>query len=767
MRKEIESASLHTPEEFERECRVLSLLNYLEHPNILELLGSYTCKGFHNLLFPFAPIDLNQFLQTPNHSQFETESDYLLSLCDIASALAKLHDYSSQDLAVDLKGYHHDIKPGNILVRDGKFLLADFGLSNLKEEHEDSKTRYKSADGRYAAPECEDSDNNYHPGHIGRKSDIWSLGCVIAEIVTYMARGPSGIQEFNDRRKVRLSGSMTLLTYHAGNTPNQGVQSWLDELEKELGTTNFGPGLIQLVKDMLQIEPKLRPDAAAVTLRLRMLTMKAKFLTIESSYGNYIKMKKDLEALVERERFSMWGRELGLVETKLFVTSRHDEFANVNHFHDQTEKLTKITEVLQGESGAFPVEGGSRAVTLKLRMLNDDLASKLPQNIQVTLNDKLEQKMVAEDDLESLQELEGSFNGSPQYRRIGILAAVKYLHRICESPPTGTSQTAQLKNAFFKAQTIADHFEAGLLSAEQVGVNQAALVEKIKYEEHWVGKVGDELYKRIGAVSNLLRFAAETGNRMRVLSPIGYFHDPRNQCFALAFEPPCRSPGMPRDLKSSEGVDAKVITLRQLMDERRRNAISRPSLEARFQLVRQLTSAVSELHKARWLHKNISSFTIIFADDTGQENMKTLPSPYFIGFNHSRPDDPNSFSNEYEYRLEVMDYHHPYYIKRGDRIRFEIRFDIFSLGLVLLEIGLWKSINRMHRGKPGTPPQTALDILIEKHVPQLGFAMGGKYQSIVLQCLTGGKAPSQQKDDLVESIGSSQELVESIAACAI
>lgn len=344
MRKEIESASLHTPEEFERECRVLSLLNYLEHPNILELLGSYTCKGFHNLLFSFVPIDLNQFLQVPNHAQFGTESDYLLSLCGIASALAKLHDYSSQDLAVALKGYHHDIKPGNILVRDGKFMLADFGLSNLKEEYEDSKTLYKSADGRYAAPECEDSENNYHPGHAGRKRDIWSLGCVIAEIVTYMVRGPFGIQEFNDRRKVRLSGSMTLLTYHAGKKPNQGVQSWLEELEKELRTTRFGPGLIQLVRDMLQMEPKMRPDAAAVTLRLRMLTMKAKFLTTEFSYGKYIKTKTDLEALIERERFSIWGRELGLVETEILLTSRHDEFANTDHFHDQTETLTKITE---------------------------------------------------------------------------------------------------------------------------------------------------------------------------------------------------------------------------------------------------------------------------------------------------------------------------------------------------------------------------------------------------------------------------------------
>lgn len=184
-------------------------------------------------------------------------------------------------------------------------------------------------------------------------------------------------------------------------------------------------------------------------------------------------------------------------------------------------------------------------------MLNDGLASKLPQNIQVVLNDRLEQKMVAEDDFESLQELKGSFNSSSQYRRIGILAAVKYLHRICESLPTGTFQTAQLKNAFFKAQTTADHFEAGLLSAEQVGVDRAVLIEKIEYEEHWVDKVGDELYNRIGAVSNLLRFAAGTGNRMRVLSPIGYFHVPQNHSFALAFETPCRSPGIPRDPKSS------------------------------------------------------------------------------------------------------------------------------------------------------------------------------------------------------------------------
>jgi len=40
--------------DYKDELHNLTLLYHLEHPNILELFGSYTYRGKHNLLFPLA-----------------------------------------------------------------------------------------------------------------------------------------------------------------------------------------------------------------------------------------------------------------------------------------------------------------------------------------------------------------------------------------------------------------------------------------------------------------------------------------------------------------------------------------------------------------------------------------------------------------------------------------------------------------------------------------------------------------------------------------
>jgi serine/threonine protein kinase len=105
-------------------------LNELKHPNIIELLSSYTYRGKHNFLFPLAQGDLAEFLTSNERPpQFQPDRAFYTALRELSSAIGKVHHYTSARLKLDLIGCHHDLRPQNILVGGSTFLLADFGLS--------------------------------------------------------------------------------------------------------------------------------------------------------------------------------------------------------------------------------------------------------------------------------------------------------------------------------------------------------------------------------------------------------------------------------------------------------------------------------------------------------------------------------------------------------------------------------------------------------------------------------------------------------------
>ncbi|KAK2836993.1 hypothetical protein FQN49_006513, partial [Arthroderma sp. PD_2] len=169
--------------DYEAELYNLSLLNQLQHPNIIELLGSYTYRDKHNFVFPcIHGGDLAQLLREPHRREaFRFNRAFYVALSELSSAIEVLHYFTASDLDLKLIGCHRDLKPSNILVDGGHFMLADFGLSRFTPISDDSKSIFGHAQGSYLAPECQNiEDFSMFP--VGRSSDIWSFGCIIAEI---------------------------------------------------------------------------------------------------------------------------------------------------------------------------------------------------------------------------------------------------------------------------------------------------------------------------------------------------------------------------------------------------------------------------------------------------------------------------------------------------------------------------------------------------------------------------------------------------------
>lgn len=259
VRKAIEKRALN-------EEQVLSFLRGLRHPSILRLIASYTWNGQHSMLFPLSDCDLDDYLQNPRPIQFQEHHQVLQALLGLSSALESLHTYVSESYQVELIGCHFDLRPKNILVSGDKFLLADFGFSQLKSLEAESETAFKAGVGDYMAPECLSDESEFTSGIIGRASDVWSLGCIFMAVIKHMIGGPSKVESFRTSRKAKVAGIYTHYKFHSQGDVNTSVR-------EELSTLRLSPirhirSMGELVTRILHPDSSQRPRMAYVTRKV-------------------------------------------------------------------------------------------------------------------------------------------------------------------------------------------------------------------------------------------------------------------------------------------------------------------------------------------------------------------------------------------------------------------------------------------------------------------------------------------------------------------
>lgn len=312
-------------EDFERENRNLRLLNQLQHPNIISLLGSYTHAKKNNFLFPYIDMDLKKFLtaEAP-HRNFKWDFTFYSALAGLASALSKTHslqlNQADHDVDFVAIGYHHDLRPPNVLVTADTFVLADFGLGRLRGAEELSHTPFKWNLGDYSAPESTDKDGNAQV--VNRAIDVWAFGCLAAEVITYMLKGSVGVQEFRTRRstQARLSNWKDTSFHDPHGHVKNEVVNWIETLRNEIPHSDLIHQLFQISLDALQPNLQTRPDMGSMHRRLAHLSIKKYFECVQSIFQEVQGTQAESESVAHhhiefrfaQERLEVWGEALAL-----------------------------------------------------------------------------------------------------------------------------------------------------------------------------------------------------------------------------------------------------------------------------------------------------------------------------------------------------------------------------------------------------------------------------------------------------------------------
>jgi tetratricopeptide (TPR) repeat protein len=229
-----EVSSVFGPERFEREIRLTARL---VHPNLVPLFDSGQVGNSLYYVMPY--IDGETLPQRLDRNRTLPPKEVIRITSDLAEALAYAHAMGA---------VHRDLKPENTFEYRGRALLADFGVAlSLGEGSNGRITETGSVIGSpmYLSPEQAEGE----VGKLDGRSDLYSLGCVMFELLTGRVpfEGPN---------------SMSIIVAHVAS-PVPRVRSFRPEIQDDLD---------ELVHDLMAKKRDERPaHAGAVLDRLRSL----------------------------------------------------------------------------------------------------------------------------------------------------------------------------------------------------------------------------------------------------------------------------------------------------------------------------------------------------------------------------------------------------------------------------------------------------------------------------------------------------------------
>ena len=187
----------------------------------------------------------------------------------------------------------------------------------------------------------------------------------------------------------------------------------------------------------------------------------------------------------------------------------------------------------------------------------------------------------------------------------------------------------------------------------------------------------------------------------------------------------------------------QISTLHEMLQER-----PKPSLSARMSLCKSVAECLHSFHAVNWLHKGLRSENVLFFKPKGGQ--VDLCHPYVTGFELSRPIDIEGLTERPGFSPSQDIYRHPLAQSMQGGGKYRKAYDIYSLGIILIEIANWKGIDmllgfdKISSAKPRELRDVHKRLLEEPvHLQRIGSKFGDTFRDAVKVCLTSDESDKE------------------------
>ena len=195
----------------------------------------------------------------------------------------------------------------------------------------------------------------------------------------------------------------------------------------------------------------------------------------------------------------------------------------------------------------------------------------------------------------------------------------------------------------------------------------------------------------------------------------------------------------------------------------------KPALGDRFDLAFGILNAIANIICVGWMHRAIRSDNMLVFDQD------TIRNVYLIGFTFARPGVSNDHDSSQEFsdlpsNRGALLYRPPRNVGKvnsfddvasdDDQDDFNASqeglceghaaHDMYALGIILVEIGLWDTIENLKNRRKGMNMETFQTQGLKELIPQLRWRCGNVYTDVVEKCLD---VSNWDRDTLTDNLG--------------